>query len=705
MRCDLAEFRLQLLYIQLIGHGDLADVRYVGSLELDKPVLYVDATGREKSGNRLENARTVLSAQRYDVWSGLNGAGVAPRSAVRTDNYRGFTGSEVRLYRMADGVGSRFPRERGSENDSEISGHHGLAYAVDIGVEVGNRRGDVPENADPVGNQNRDHVPYWRFFYAIRHGPDARTAFIQRQSQHDKVCVPVTRSMAARCPLCLAVPYGMSPHFMNSKGNGRSDSPLRSALRSVTTAWFYGAIWMYVVTGAALTRFGKLLGLTDANFGLLAAVPFAGALVQFPLSYFVERYGGHKPVFIAVGMIHRGVWLIIALIPWVLPQADWWKGLLVLTLVSSLAGNITLPIWVAWMSDLVPSGIRGRYFSRRNQIGQIVGLVVTLAVGLILDAVEPHGADMLLRAIAAMLALAALCGVTDFSFFLGVPCPRGWTANPRMTIRNLFVEPLRNANLRRLMWFQAVFAFATGYVGQYVWLFMFDEVGVSNSRANVLLVLIPILFMMLVFPVWGRLIDRFGRKPILIICALLIVHGAVPWIFVRGDHWWIGYVAILIATVAWPGLDLAIFNTLLGLSESERARGCATSCVAVNSVVVSVAGILSGLFAGAVAEALGGWRGDILGYPLTYHGVLFLLSAVVRLVAVVWLLRMEEPGAASTRATFEYIANAAYANVITFAAVPVRFVVGIGLWTYRLTPGPYLVRRVKGIMKGDGNLT
>jgi MFS family permease len=489
---------------------------------------------------------------------------------------------------------------------------------------------------------------------------------------------------------------------MDSGASSGGRSKLRVALRSVTTAWFFGAVWLYVVTGAALTRYGKLLGLSDANFGLLAAVPFAGALIQFPLSYLVEKYGGHKPIFIVVGMIHRGMWLFIALIPWILPETHWWKGLLVLSLLSSLAGNITLPIWVAWMADLVPSAIRGRYFSRRNQIGQFVGLAATLAVGWALDAAEPAGNDLLLRLIALMLGVAAVCGMTDFTFFLRVPPPGNWRPNPNVGIMHLIAGPLRNKNLMKLIGFQATFAFGTGYVGQYVWLFMFDEAKVSNSRANLLLVVIPIIIMMLAFPVWGRLIDRFGRKPILIIAALLIVHGAVPWIFVRGEYWWIGYATLLVATVAWPGLDLSLFNLLLGISESERSRGCGTSCIALSSVFVSVAGVMSGVFAGAVASALGSWHGSLFGWPLSYHGLLFMVSAVIRLASVLWIVRLEDPGATSTQVTFEYITQATYTNMVAAAVLPVRFLMGIGRWTYRLTPGPMIMRHVKRIMKTGG---
>ena len=49
-----------------------------------------------------------------------------------------------------------------------------------------------------------------------------------------------------------------------------------------------------------------------------------------------------------------------------------------------------------------------------------------------------------------------------------------------------------------------------------------------------LVVVVPLILSMLAYPVWGRLIDRLGRKPVLIIATALVVHGSVAWVFVQG---------------------------------------------------------------------------------------------------------------------------------------------------------------------------
>ena len=64
---------------------------------------------------------------------------------------------------------------------------------------------------------------------------------------------------------------------------------LRHSLSLVRVAWMSGAMWMYITTGAVLTRYAQSIGLPNFGFGLLAALPFICSLAQLPSSLFLER--------------------------------------------------------------------------------------------------------------------------------------------------------------------------------------------------------------------------------------------------------------------------------------------------------------------------------------------------------------------------------------------------------------------------------
>jgi len=226
--------------------------------------------------------------------------------------------------------------------------------------------------------------------------------------------------------------------------------------------------------------------------------------------------------------------------------------------------------------------------------------------------------------------------------------------------------------------------FAIGYMGQFVWLYIFDVLGLSNTQANIILVVVSLVVMMLSFPVWGRLVDRLGRKPVLVISSLLVVHGGASWAFVQKDNWWFGYIAVLVATAAWPGIEVSVFNILLNLTNSKDGQRRSVGYVAINSLVVAVAGVLSGLFAGIVAKSLKGWTGTLFGWSMTYHSVLFIISAVLRLASLAWLIGLKDTEAYSTRDALRYVVAHIYSNVQQAVFMPTRLLGRLGRISYRL---------------------
>ena len=463
------------------------------------------------------------------------------------------------------------------------------------------------------------------------------------------------------------------------------EQSVRHSLRLVTAAWVFGSVWMHITTGATLTRYAQSLGTSEFGFGLLAAIPFAGAILQLPASYVLEKYGHRKRLFLFTGLIHRGLWLAIAAIPWIFPDASWWWMLLLVLSVSTGLANFCGPAWLTWMADLVPPRIRGRYFSRRGQYGRLVGAIATVCIGWVLDAAT--GRDVLQTALSVALAIAALCGMADIIFHKPVPDEPA-RRDRHVSLRELVGRPLADPSFRRFLAFNFTLTFAIGYVGQFIWLYLFDVVKMSNLQANIMLIAVPLIASMLTFPLWGRLVDRFGCRPVLVISGVFIVHGGAAWIFVTQESWWIGYLAVLLATMAWPGVELANLNMLLRISQNRDDlhghRGSAF--VAMHSVVVALGGTLSGLFGGTVAELLEDWHGSIFGWPLTYHGLLLLISAGLRAGSLVWLIGMHEPRAHTTRAALRYMVSNIYSNLQQAAMSPVRGIGRLGRLTYRL-PG------------------
>ncbi len=463
-------------------------------------------------------------------------------------------------------------------------------------------------------------------------------------------------------------------------------------------AWVFGSLWMWTISGAAMTQFAKGLGMPDWGFGLLATLPFVGTLFQLPGSWVHERFGRRKAWFISTHLFSRLLWIGIALIPWIVPESlggARWGVLLVMVCLSWVSMSLSTPAFMSWFSDLVPRRIRGRHLALRNSATLPLSLVASLGVGWWLYRAElAAGADIadeLLRLTSLIVGCAGIFGSLDILCFFWVKDPVPSRGNPHTPWLSMLKTPLRDANFRRFLAYNATLMLAIGFLGQYVWLFVLYEARVSFLQANLMLLAVPLVIRAMAYPFWGRLVDRLGKKPVMLISGSLFVFGPVGWLLVTPELIWPGYLMTLISPFAFPGLECANMNFILGLAETRKGRSGGSAYVAVNSIVVGVAGVTSGLIGAVVAKSLDAFHYEWVvswtwmawwvqeagpAVVVTYHGVLFLISMGLRVAALIWAATLVEPRAIGTRQALRIVTSSLYSNMRQGAALPVRLLTG-----------------------------
>ncbi len=481
-------------------------------------------------------------------------------------------------------------------------------------------------------------------------------------------------------------------------GEALQGPPLRRALTVITAAWLFGAVWITATAGAPLTLFAKHLGATEFQFGVLSALPFLASLLSMPASVLIERTGERKRIFLWAFYIQRFLWVPIALAPLILiswfPDRRGGAMLLFLVLMFLMhAGQATGgPAWVSWMADIVPNRLRGRYFSRRRQLGLLPAIPAALAVGFLLDYFAPHGGGSAgefatLKWCAIIFLVAALFGLMDIHLFQYVPDVR---MKPRhhVPLRRIFSRPLRD---RQFMWFAGfvgTMIFAISFMGQFVTLYLIEKLHVTSTQTQMMLLVAPMLGQLLVLHAWGKAVDRMGKKPVLVVASLGLVPVGFGWCFMDAHLAWLSYGLSAAGVMLWSGVEVANFNLVLEFCGSQgdpdRENGGGSSYVAINSVIINIAGCLGGLSAGLIAYGMRHWSWEIPGFKtITYFEVLFAISGALRLFAVLaFLPHIHEHGARPAREALRFMSANIYNNLSTAAMQPLRFLTARKQETY-----------------------
>jgi HEAT repeat protein/predicted MFS family arabinose efflux permease len=432
-------------------------------------------------------------------------------------------------------------------------------------------------------------------------------------------------------------------------------------LRISTTEAGFSTVHGALTSGAFLTGYALWLGANDVAIGFLTAIPTFAGLIQILSSPFGERLRERKAITAWSSGAARTLWLLIALLPLLLPGHALVPFLLLFSLSFALL-NIPVPAWMSWMSDLVPPDHRGRYFARRNMIAGIVGMLIGLPAAWFLDfATKRHPWSAL--GFGTLFGVAVLGGLASFvCLWLQPeppmqPRPKPATTGGLRSVLAYYRTPFADPNFRRLMLFNTIFGtgqfFAAPFFNvyalrnlhfDYVWLQVFATITSIASLASM--------------PMWGWLADKFGNKPLLAIGVCGVFTLPFTWILASADHPTTAILLMIELALAggffWAGVGLTQFNLLISLSPPQKTP----IYVATMAAVTGLMGGLSPLVGSMVMRGLSGWSGHLFHLTLLNYHVTFFISAMLRIIALPILRPLVDKQAVATRDVLQQLRHA-----------------------------------------------
>jgi Na+/melibiose symporter-like transporter len=313
------------------------------------------------------------------------------------------------------------------------------------------------------------------------------------------------------------------------------------------------------------------------------------------------------------------------------------KQLVYLTLALLLTTNILAALgaasWMSWLAALVPPRLRGRYYSVRNIACSLANLLC-LPIGSFVVS-NWRGSDEI-AGYGMVLAVAIISGIASLGcqqLMIDIN-PQDYRSEQAQT-ESLFARltaSLADRNLVIFLIYFALWAFAVNLSTPFFNLYMLDNLNVELPWLT-LFSSIGSCTNMLMLIVWGRIIDRFGSRPLLICAGLVVTLMPLFWLItdlplVRSQ------LAIWLAVfhVFWGGLWAAID---LGNNNIQIAIVPIEHHATFFALAAAVAG---------VCGALGTTAGGMLMQYAHYEGIfgVFSLSAILRFVAIIPLLFVKE---------------------------------------------------------------
>jgi len=419
---------------------------------------------------------------------------------------------------------------------------------------------------------------------------------------------------------------------------GSRSSPLRTSLDASVAEGAAAEVFGACAGGAVLTGWAVFLGASPVVIGVLAALPFAAQILQVPAAWLTERVGPRPLAIVAIGA-SRLIWLPLVIVPFLRLATPTALGLFVaIVALAGLLGVVGNNAWTAWMGDLVPSPIRGRFFARRMIYLNIAGTLSTLGAALALDALTPRGFEG--ETLAMLAAVACAAGLVGIRLLVvqqhGARRDDDGVAQWRDVTR-----PACDPHARPLLDYLLAWNAAVGISAGLFSFHMLTHLRMGFMLVAAYTVVVAALRIMSA-PAWGRLVDRCGARPVLALCSVGIAIGPLIWLFVAPERLWPIVLEAALAGTLWGGHGIALFDLSIGVAPRRGRAFYLAAFAAAGGVGFALSSVLAGVVATVLVTPLAAsgsaWR--------EMH-VLFLCSALGRAGTAVLALRIDEPAARS----------------------------------------------------------
>jgi len=383
-------------------------------------------------------------------------------------------------------------------------------------------------------------------------------------------------------------------------------------------------------SGAVLTGWALYLGCSPKLLGIIGALPFLAQWVQLPAAWLSSLVGRRPLALVAVACARFALLPLLAL-PFI-RSSDGVKQNILLGCVAlaSLFGVVGNNSWVAWMGDLVPQRLRGRYFGARTALCTAAGTSAALLAGALLD----HGRARVDPGVALVVlgAVGQVAGLVSIHLMAQQHEPAGDGARARLPW-HLVLHPFRRHDARNFITYLVTWNLAVGVASGFLQVHMLQNLKMGFSLMAMHGTAVAVV-RIAAAPWWGRLLDAAGARRVLLVCSVGISVLPLTWLFPSPGLIWPVAVDALLAGLLWSGHGLAVFQLPLELAP----RTGRSVYLAVFSTVSGLCLALAVATGGLIAEALPA-RFEIAGTTFFNLQALFVISSILRMGAAALAIR------------------------------------------------------------------
>lgn len=358
----------------------------------------------------------------------------------------------------------------------------------------------------------------------------------------------------------------------------------------------------------------SILGATNYQVGLISSLPpLVALIVTIPAAILLNRIEQQKKTVAMSFLWARVMFLLLIGLVFIPSTYQAWVFLIMIGFMN-VPGTIANIGWQTLISGMISDERRGAFFSDRNRLLTIVGMITTLIIGIVMKKETDNAV-----AYQWLFFSAFLFGLLEVFFLMKHKETVHLNPNKEQKNSSMDWSIFKDNGFR---WF-LIAALCFNFTWQVAW-GIFNIYNVKYAHATILWISIfsvaSQLIQIFTFPLWKKWAEQKSTSLMLVWVAFGM--ALVPFLTVLSTNLFYLTFVQLVSGFFLSGVVLLLFNLLLEQSPPEKR----TYCITTYNVLLS--------FVAFIAPQIGIWLLEVTGIQKSME----IISILRGLSALVYLL-------------------------------------------------------------------
>lgn len=423
--------------------------------------------------------------------------------------------------------------------------------------------------------------------------------------------------------------------------NNISQRQFNRALKFTLIGGSSFTIWFAVCSPQPIFNvfFTNYLGATSSQLGVLIGITQLSTLFNLLSILVYGKLKTRKKYFVGCHIIHRLLGILLAISSFYMAKTgDSHSVIKVIFLgsgISWMLSNSSGAGWWSWMADLIPDNIRATFFGQRSSVMNIVNIIWFMGCSVLLDTWTSVNIFVVYGVIFSVASLGGLADIIML-IFVAEPIKKD---EEKVSISH-FMQPLKDTNFIIFSVGVGVSVFAVNVFGPFTspYITAKDGIGAPNTWLGIMFVISQLTWI-LVSPSWGLIMDKFGRKPVLMIGCLSLFANLFYFVLSPSNYTFILPIIAITSGLLAPALWDGISQMMLSLTPSNNR----TAFVAWNMTLVGLISAGGAFIGGRLKDRTEGIDLVIFNnFHINNIHIILLLSMALIILGLLIISRVKE---------------------------------------------------------------